>query len=594
MGSMNEARTARRYAQRICAVLLALAIALWSMALPLGSITQALAADDDTTTYTITINNATAGTYSAYQILTGTYTSSGALGGDAAVNSSIQSALLAALTATESTTGEYTITINESADSSTYSSGKSITFYDYDNLDSDGKASSTTVDYTDYALAYAVMCQLEEIDSDGLEATFANNLAAQVSSNSVSATATATVYASDTTASISVSATGYYLVTQTGSSTTNTSPILLDVTDEGGIADQKSATEPTATKTVTTDTTTGAAITYNSDGTASITYSIEGTVASDIDDYSTYSYSFVDTLPAGITIGTSGSSIKTDSVYIGSTNATSSFTMTSSGTADSDGVTTTTVTWSCTDILSVSGASVTSDTKITLTYTLTICADELSVITSASTSDTGALVNTAYVTYSNDPNGSGTGSSSESTTEADINLYNLVVYKVDDESSALSGATFSLTASNGYSQTATETTVYDTDGSTVTAYTFTFTALELGVTYTLSETTVPSGYKQIQDVTFSLSETTQTSSDGSSTVTLPSATKTSDLSQCATFVTDSNDDNTVTVTIVNNPGNTLPTTGLSGRTLALLAGLLLIVVCAGLLLTRRRKATAQQ
>ena len=590
MGSMNEARTSRRYAQRICAVLLALAIALWSMALPLGSITQALAADDDT--YTITINDATAGTYSAYQILTGTYTDSGALGGDAAVNSSIQSALLAALTATESTTGEYTITINENADSSTYSSGKSITFYDYDNLDSDGKASSTTVDYTDYALAYAVMCQLEEIDEDRLEATFANNLAAQVASNKVSATATATVSASDTTASISVSATGYYLVTQTGSSTTNTSPILLAVTDEGGTATQKSATEPTATKTVTTKSTTGAAITYNPDGTASITYSIEGTVASDIASYTTYSYSFVDTLPTGITIGSSGSSISTDSVYIGSTDATSSFNMTSTGSTDSDGVTTTTVTWSCSDILNVSGASVSSGTKIKLTYTLTICADELSVITSASTSDTGALVNTAYVTYSNDPNGSGTGSSSESTTEADINLYNLVVYKVDDENNALSGAVFSLTADNGYSQSGTVAKSTDSNGNTV--YCYTFTALELGVTYTLSETTVPDGYKQIQDVTFYLSETTQTSSDGDSTVTLPSATEKSDLSACATFVTDTSDDNTVTVTIVNNPGNTLPTTGLSGRTLALLAGLLLIVVCAGLLLTRRRKVGAQQ
>ena len=141
MKNMNEACASRRHAQRICATLLALAIALWSMALPLGSLTQRAYADDG---YTITISNATNGTYAAYQIFYGSYTESDdgtvALGGDAMLVEAMQASVLSAL---ESTDGTYAVTVTYDDDDG---DAISITFYDFEN------EKSKSVSYTDRAL----------------------------------------------------------------------------------------------------------------------------------------------------------------------------------------------------------------------------------------------------------------------------------------------------------------------------------------------------------------------------------------------------------------------------------------------------------
>ena len=591
MKNMNEACASRRHAQRICATLLALAIALWSMALPLGSLTQRAYADDG---YTITVNNATSGTYSAYQIFYGSYTTSDdgtvALGGDAMLVETMQASVLSALASTGET---YAVTVTYDDDSG---DAISIKFYDFEN------EKSKTVSYTDRALANAVLDALAAIDEANLDATFANYLANAVTANEVSADATATATeASDgtLTATLAVEDTGYYLVLNTGSDTANSSAILVNVTESGATADSKQADIPQVTKSIVTSSDTGSAITYNDDGTASISYTVTGTVVTDVADYDIYYYAFVDTLPAGFTASLDeGSSNVAWSIACGETSLTSAFS--ASVSTDSN---TSTITWTCADLTAIDDVSVSSlaGATLTLSYTLTLSSDEVSSLLASADTAVDTLTNSVKVVFSNDPYSSGNGvtgktdddptAETEKTTST-LALYTLVVKKVDSNSDALAGAAFSLKADNGYVASVSA-------GDSTTS--FTFTGLEAGVVYTLTEDTTPSGYKSIEPITFVISTTTAsvTVDDADVTVTVPAVetenSSYSDLSGAVSSWTadTSSDYYTIVATVVNKEGSTLPLTGQQGRMLLMLAGLVLVVGCV-LLLTRRRKGNAQQ
>ena len=593
MKNMNEACASRRHAQRICATLLALAIALWSMALPLGSLTQRAYADDG---YTITISNATNGTYAAYQIFYGSYTESDdgtvALGGDAMLVEAMQASVLSAL---ESTGRTYAVTVTYDDDDG---DAISITFYDFEN------EKSKTVSYTDRALANAVLDALAAIDEANLDATFANYLANAVTANEVSADATATATeASDgtLTATLAVENTGYYLVLNTGSETANSSAILVNVTESGATADSKQADIPQVTKSIVTSSDTGSAITYNGDGTANISYTVTGTVVTDVADYDIYYYAFVDTLPAGFTASLDeGSSNVAWSIACGETSLTSAFF--ASVSTDSS-TSTSTITWACADLTAIDDVSVSSlaGATLTLSYTLTLSSDEVSSLLASADTAVDTLTNSVKVVFSNDPYSSGKGvtgktdddptAETEKTTST-LALYTLVVKKVDSSSDALAGAAFSLKADNGY-----VVSVGASDSTT----SFTFTGLEAGVVYTLTEDTTPSGYKSIEPITFVISTTTAsvTVDDADGTVTVPAVdtenSSYSDLSGAVSSWTadTSSDYYTLVATVVNKEGSTLPLTGQQGRMLLMLAGLVLVVGCV-LLLTRRRKGNAQQ
>ena len=584
MKNMNEACASRRHAQRICATLLALAIALWSMALPLGSLTQRAYADDG---YTITINNATSGTYSAYQIFYGSYVTqsdgTAVLGGNAMLVEAMQVSVLSALA---STGGTYAVTVTYDDDDG---DAATITFYDFDN------ETTKTVDYTASALSNAVLDALEAIDDAGLDATFAKHLANQVTSNEVTADATATATDGEEKVTFSVENVGYYLVLNTGADTANSSAILVNVTESGATVNSKQADTPTVTKSVVTDDDTGSAITYNDDGTASISYTVTGTVVSDVADYDVYYYAFVDTLPAGFTaLLDEGSSNVAWSIACGETSLTSAFS--ASVSTDSSP---STITWACADLTAIDDVSVSSlaGATLTLSYTITLSSSEVTSLLTDTSNATSALTNSVKVVFSNDPYSSGNGvtgeenddptAETEETTNT-LRLYTLVVNKVNENSASLAGAAFSLTASNGY------TVSYTADSSTTS---FTFTGLEKGVEYTLTEVTVPAGYKSIEPITFTLTTATKTIDGEDYTVASvdTSDDEYSDLSGAATWTmaTTLSGIYTLTATIVNKEGSTLPLTGQQGRMLLMLAGLVLVVGCV-LLLTRRRKGNAQQ
>ena len=300
-------------------------------------------------------------------------------------------------------------------------------------------------------------------------------------------------------------------------------------------------------------------------------------MASNIADYDKYYFAFVDTLPSAVDPDTESTEDVDWTIYCGTVDLTSDFTgylnpiYDEGGTLDSHEFV-----WDCADLTaleSVSTAELVSD-GLLLTYTVTLSADELAAYL-ATSSSYNSITNTVYLVFSNNPYSSSNGTTdpndpdptgtSEETTNT-IYFYTLTVYKIDESGNALEGATFTLTGANGYSVDST------TSGST-----FTFTGLEAGVVYTLSETSVPSGYKSIEDMSFYIDEDTG------------KVVETSDTSS-ALSATVSVEGYTVTANVTNVTGTSLPFTGAQGIAAGIVIGGALIALSAATLLRRKKVA----
>lgn len=207
------------------------------------------------------------------------------------------------------------------------------------------------------------------------------------------------------------------------------------------------------------------------------------------------------------------------------------------------------------------------NTVITITYSAKVTSDALTV---------KPAKNTATVTY-------GDNNTHNKTPDVPVNVYNakFTVTKKDGNDEALAGAGFVVkNASNAYYKLTTtngvsEVTWYTlAEGETleaaiaankITEYTSNaqgavtaFTGLGNG-TYTLVESTVPSGYNKAADSTFTIAGNDYT------TANLEQAT-----------------------TVVNNSGSVLPSTGGMGTTIFYIIGAILVIGAGVVLVTRRR------
>ena len=548
---MSQVKEGRRSGfQALIALLCALMLALGTM-LPTG--TAALADEEDTSGYTITVNSATAGGYSAYQLFSGSFTSddSGTYMGDAVINSDVASSVCSALDTAGSTapTGYDTWTAYYAAN-----------------------------DVTDVAKANAIADAIAGLND---AQSFANVLGSLL--GSATAAATTSVETDGDTATLSVSSTGYYIVLQTPTSSSSaTSAILVPVTSDGASVTAKAST-PTVTKSVSYADA-GNAITWNSDGTASLSYTVTGTVASNYASFSYgYYYAFQDTLPAGVSTSLSDDGTLSNitwSVAVDDTDVTGSFTPSVSTVTNDDGSTQYVVTWACSDLTKVSGVS--ADSNIVLTYTLVLDSSEVASLFAADSSY-DELTNTVSVVFANDPTYQGDGDSTPTGTStsssSSVSYYTLTVKKVDTNGSSLSGAAFTLTDASG-NVVCDDVTSYSDDTATI----FVFNGLEAGVSYTLTETTTPDGYKSIDPIVFSF---TASETDGSASL---SVSESSDPSGAASITADA-DAGGVTATVTNTEGVDLPLTGQQGIMLGLLIGAAIIAVsCAAIARNRRKDA----
>lgn len=225
----------------------------------------------------------------------------------------------------------------------------------------------------------------------------------------------------------------------------------------------------------------------------------------------------------------------------------------------------------------------TTGSQIVVEYTATLDSD-------AVIGSTGNL-NTAYLIFSNNPNGTGTGK-----TAPDKNIvftYKVIANKVDEHDKPLPGAAFALykklptVPTNGTSYILQDNEPYALIkelnvgvGGKVeneTRTNFEWDGIDDGE-YMIKEVITPAGYNSIEPIKFTVTATHETNADDP---------KFTELLGGDDF-TGSVDHGTLTTNIVNHMGSTLPGTGGIGTTIFYVVGGGLMVAAAILLITKKR------
>lgn len=220
--------------------------------------------------------------------------------------------------------------------------------------------------------------------------------------------------------------------------------------------------------------------------------------------------------------------------------------------------------------IAVDGSAVDKNSKIVVEYTATLD-KEKAVIGSAGNPNTVKLI------YSNNPNYTGDGETSpHGETPKDtviVFTYKIVVNKVDQDEKPLVGAGFTLYKNvNGEWE---QVKVISASEAT----SFEFTGLDDGE-YKLSETTTPSGYNTIADITFTVEAEHETDPDAPQLTKLESGE--------IKFTRDTANEDALTTQVQNKKGSILPSTGSVGTTWLYLVGATLAIVAGVLLVTKKR------
>lgn len=297
---------------------------------------------------------------------------------------------------------------------------------------------------------------------------------------------------------------GYYLVFPEGGSTGDnargTDAILVNVTKNGGVTEQTiKSTFPTVDKKVSTDNNT-----YQDNTTAqvgdTVTFKLTAKVP-DMADYTAYKFVFHDTLSNGLEFVANSVEVSIASNKITAGDNTYSATYV-------DGTKKLTVAF--TDLKNVvkSGTDkVATDDEIVVTYKAKITKDAVT---------TNPATNKAHLEYSNDPSGTGTGTSNPD--ESKVYTYDINIFKYykgeGNTETGLANATFKLTSSEESTSTAIELVkedgaglVYHVKGDNETGAVsevttgadgkITIKGLKAG-TYYLHETIAPTGYNKLK------------------------------------------------------------------------------------------------
>lgn len=286
-----------------------------------------------------------------------------------------------------------------------------------------------------------------------------------------------------------------------------------------------------------------------------VPFQLTATLPENIASYEEYSLTFHDTLSAGLTLDSS--SIE---VSVGNIDVTEYF-----GRPTSE-VTGTSFEISCEDILSedilsIEDITITKDTVFVVTYSATLNEN-------AAIGEEGNP-NTAYLEFSNNPyDSNSTGKTAED--KVIVFTYQLTVNKVDETSTPLKGAGFTLYKKNssaGYAPIGEELV-----GGDMT--TFVWKGIDDG-DYKLVETTVPEGYNKMADKEFSITAEHDEENDEPALTSL-----TSDLG------TATNGD--IGDTITNHTGAVLPETGAAGTMLLIGGGAMFVMIAAVIMITRKK------
>ena len=339
-----------------------------------------------------------------------------------------------------------------------------------------------------------------------------------------------------------------------------------------------------------------------------IPYTLTFTLPADYANYKKYTVSFVDDMSAGLTYNNdakiwygevTGEGTDISSNFAVDNNETSAYTTPSAGKVYK---------YTIDDLKTGTEAqkAMTAGQTITIKYTAKLNAN--AVVGSAGNP------NKYQVIYSRNPNEEGTPETG--TTPWDVNIvftYKTVFNKVDGENKPLTGADFRLDkfivnadGADSYNSTKgtwtdvtklhgegndkvnpTKTTENVTSGeTTVSNAKFTFAGLDAGV-YRLTETTTPDGYNTIDPIIFTITATHELETDDPK---LTALTGTDGAQFNMTAVEDTNNKPTgeLDADVKNEKGAQLPSTGGIGTTIFYVAGSIMVLAAAILLITKRR------
>lgn len=183
--------------------------------------------------------------------------------------------------------------------------------------------------------------------------------------------------------------------------------------------------------------------------------------------------------------------------------------------------------------------------------------------------------------FSNNPNVEQNGTTTHTPWDKVIVFtYKTVINKVDPDGHALEGAEFTLEKKVGDGDNWVEKDVVKSNANT----TFTFTGLDDGV-YRLTETKTPEGYNTMNPnpLEFTISATHEVTAANPQLSYLSGNPKSGDV----TFDSDL-ENGSLTTSIVNKSGSTLPETGGMGTTVLYAAGTLMILAAAAFLVMKKK------
>lgn len=298
-----------------------------------------------------------------------------------------------------------------------------------------------------------------------------------------------------------------------------------------------------------------------------VPFQLKATLPIHIDDYEHYYVEFTDTLSAGLTfdkitlVKADNTILKEDQYQVSKT--------------EKDGKTVLSVI--ITDVKAVSGISK-DDREVTVEYNATL--NDKAVLGSAGNP------NSVELTYSNNPNATGDGTSKPADTgktpkdTVKVFTYQTIINKVDQDGNKLEGADFTLYKDGKEFKpvTANEAT------------TFEFKGLDAG-NYKLEESTTPDGYNTIKPIEFTIDADYDKEADDPQLIKLSTNVTSGDV-KSDDFKSNLSD-GSLTVGIVNRKGSLLPSTGGMGTTILYVIGSILVLVAAVLLITKKRMDAAK-
>lgn len=317
-----------------------------------------------------------------------------------------------------------------------------------------------------------------------------------------------------------------------------------------------------------------------------VTFELKATLPSDYTLFKTYTVTFHDTMSAGLTLNNTSFVVKVDNTAIDAR----LYNIVTTGLEDG-----------CTfEVVmpDVKDTNATNNSVITVIYT--------AVLNSNADIGNPGNPNDVYLEYSNNPNEEQDGEPETGKTPEDevvVFTYELDVTKVDgvENTITLKNAKFSLLSEDGQkiakfddnskivsweniADVAADNGVYPAEYTLTTGDNGIIKIIGLDAgTYQLKETVAPAGYN-LPEEAFTVVITATTSIDG---ITELSATINTEAA------TADKDSGTVSGTIENNSGATLPETGGMGTTLFYIVGAAMVLAAVVLLVTKKRMASAE-